>query len=69
MALRDKIAKYDALVSDMRLSSFGYWVVKFSVAPGVDMSVMLCNAGLAQDEALERAAQTLSIQTGQKVRG
>lgn len=58
---------YDALVAEIRMSDYGYWVVKYSISPGVYMSMMLCQTGLTRDQALTQAEIGLAAQTGQKV--
>ena len=68
MASRARTDKYDALVKDVRMSDYGYWVVTYSVSPGVDLSVMLCQTGLTPDQAREQAALALGTMTGQKVK-
>lgn len=60
--------KYDALIVDVRMSDYGYWVVKFSVAPGVYLSMMVCQTGVTRDQAVTLAATGLVAQTGSKVR-
>ena len=59
--------KYNAIVMGVRMSDYGYWVVTFSVSPGVYMSMMICQTGITPDQALALAGVTLSSQTGQKV--
>lgn len=66
-ALRDSLAKYSAFVKDVRMSDYGYWVVTYSVAPGVDMSVMICQTGISREQAPELGHVTVSSQTGQRV--
>jgi len=51
----------------VRMSDYGYWVVTYSCAPGLSMSVMVCNNTLSRAEVLESAQTTLTRQTGQKV--
>jgi hypothetical protein len=67
-ALADQLAKYDALVSDVRMSDYGYWVVTYSVAPGLSMSVMVCNTTLDKDSAPTALSAALAALTGQTVR-
>ena len=61
------LEKYDGIVTDVRMSDYGYWVVTISVSPGVYMSVMICQTGITRDQAQALAAVTLGSQTGQKV--
>jgi hypothetical protein len=66
-ALGQALAKYDAFVSNVRMSDYGYWVVTYSVAPGVTLSLMMCDNGYTQSEAVAAAGTVLTAQTGQKV--
>jgi hypothetical protein len=59
--------KYDALTMSVRMSDYGYWVVTYSVSPGVYMSVMVCKTGISADQARDLGSITLSSQTGQRV--
>lgn len=61
------ITRYDALVSSVRMSDYGYWVVTYSVAPGVYMPVMICQTGISPDTAASLAGATVRAHTGQKV--
>jgi hypothetical protein len=49
------------------MSGYGYWVVTYSCAPGVDMSVMICDTGITADQAEELAEPTLLTMTRQEV--
>jgi hypothetical protein len=68
MALRDQLAKYDALVSDVSMSDYGYWAVTYSVAPGLSMSVTVCKTGITREQARDHGNIVLTWQTGQRVR-
>jgi hypothetical protein len=68
-ALQGQLAKYDALVSSVMMSNYGYWEVTFSVAPAVAMTITVCQTGISTEAAVDLAAQVLASQTGQKVRG
>lgn len=59
--------KYDALIMSVRMSDYGYWVVTYSVSPGVYMSVMICQTGISADQATDLGNVTVGSQTGQKV--
>lgn len=59
--------KYDALTMDVWMSDYGYWVVTYSVSPGVYMSIMICQTGITADQAYDLGTVALSSQTGQKV--
>lgn len=59
--------KYDALTMDVRMSDYGYWVVTYSVTPGVYMSVMICQTGISRDQACELGSVTVRSRTGQRV--
>jgi hypothetical protein len=65
--LARSLARYDAFVSSVRMSDYGYWVVTFSCAPGVTLSIMLCHTGITQQQAVDYAVTALAAQTGQKV--
>lgn len=47
--------KYAPLVSDITQSKFGYWVVTISVAPGLNLPVMVAKLGLSPQQAAETA--------------
>jgi hypothetical protein len=66
-ALSDSLARHDAFVSNVRMSDYGYWVVTFSCAPGLTMSIMMCHTGITQQQAAYDATMALAAQTGQKV--
>jgi hypothetical protein len=59
--------KYDAIPMSVRMSDYGYWVVTYSVSPGVYMSVMICQTGVTADQAHHLGSLTVSSQTGQRV--
>lgn len=59
--------KYDAIRVNTRMSDYGYWVVEFSVTPGVYMSVMVCKTGITREEAESLAGVTVTSTTRQKV--
>jgi hypothetical protein len=67
MASHARTDRYDALVMGVRMSDYGYWVVTYSVSPGVYFSVMVCQTGITKAQALELGKVTLGHQTGQKV--
>lgn len=60
--------KYDALVKNVRMSNYGYWVVTFSAEPGLDLSIMVCQTGIGPDNAVTSAGATLTTSTGRKVK-
>lgn len=66
-ALSEQLAKYDAVEVNTRLSNTGYWVVEYSVAPGLRLSVMIATLGVSEPEVSALGAATLTRQTGQKV--
>lgn len=65
--LNAQTAKYDALISEVRMSDYGYWVVTYSVAPCLYLSVMICKIGITSQQAADLAAAPLSVHTGQRV--
>lgn len=67
-ALSEQLAKYDALISNVRMSDYGYWVVTYSVAPGLSLSMMVCNTTLSRDSAPTALSAALTALTGQAVR-
>jgi hypothetical protein len=67
-ALQEQLAKYDALVSNVRMSDYGYWVVTYSVAPGLSLSMMVCDTTLDKSSAPSSLTGALSAMTGQTVR-
>lgn len=67
-ALLASLAKYDALVKDAKFTNWGYWTVTFSVAPAVDMQVMVCDNTITREQAIASATLVLTSRTGQKVR-
>ena len=58
--------KYDALVKNVRMSDYGYWVVTYSAEPGLDLSLMVCQTGITPDQAKHLAEATLTTSTGRK---
>lgn len=68
-ALRKAIAKYDAIVKGVEFTSYAYWQVTFSVAPAVDLAVLVCDNTLSGERAIEQAVVTLRYTTGQRVKG
>lgn len=67
-ALQSILGKYDAYVTDIRMSDYGYWVVTYSVAPDLHLSVMVCKTGLSREQVAEFIAPALTQVTKQKVR-
>lgn len=67
-ALQDQLAKYDALLSSVVMSDYGYWQVTYSVAPGLSLSVTICQTGINSAKAAELGQIALASATGQKVR-
>lgn len=68
-ALLAILARYDAIVSDVTYTDYAYWRVTFSCAPGVDLSVMVCDPYIDGQMAVDQAIVTLRNVTGQSVRG
>jgi hypothetical protein len=48
-------ASYAPLVSNVRMSDYGYWVVDVNVAPGKTMSVMIAVTGITPEQAASHA--------------
>lgn len=44
---------YTPIVSDVRMSDLGYWVVTVSVSPWQRMSVMMCQVGISPKDAAD----------------
>jgi hypothetical protein len=66
-ALAISLEKYDALITSVEMSDYGYWKVTYSCAPGVSLQMLLCHTGITQQQARIEAATALLAQTGQKV--
>lgn len=66
--LQSSLAKYDAFITDIRMSDYGYWVVTFSCAPDLQLSMMVCKTGLSRQQVAEFIAPALTQVTRQKVR-
>lgn len=49
---------YRPLVKSVIQSKFGYWIVTLSIAPGLNMPVMVCKLGITPEEAAEMALMT-----------
>lgn len=67
-ALNAQLAKYDAITSSVEMNKYGYWVVAYSVAPGLVLHITICQVGITRDQAAELGGVALSVQTGQKVK-
>lgn len=68
-ALLAILARHDALVKDAVYTNYAYWRVTFSCAPGVDLSVLVWDAYIGSQTAIDQAIVTLRSVTGQSVRG
>ena len=68
-ALLAILARYDALVKSAEYTNHAYWRVTFSCAPGVDLSLLVCDAYIGEQTAIDQAIVTLRSVTGQNVRG
>lgn len=44
----------------VRMSDYGYWVVTYSLAPSVALSVMVCHTGISPQQAVSLATTTLA---------
>lgn len=49
------------LISDVRLSQYGYWVVVVSLSPGRNVSVMIGAQGIPPDKACSLALALLGL--------
>lgn len=47
--------KYKPIVTSVRMSDYGYWVVDVSIAPAVTCSVMIARIGISPDDASQLA--------------
>lgn len=45
--------RYSPILVDVVQSQYGYWIVTWSLAPGLRMSVMCCKLGVTQQQAAE----------------
>ena len=52
--------KYDPIITEVRMSDMGYWVVTISISPFQRMSVMICSLGLTRTEVEADALTTLT---------
>lgn len=59
--------KYTALLKRAEMSQHGYWQVTYSLAPGVDTTVTLCQTGITREQAIADASATVTHLTGQEV--
>lgn len=66
-ALLDKISKYKAIVKSAVYTVNAYWLVTYSVAPGVDTAVTVCDSIVDEGTAIALANITLTSLTGQEV--
>lgn len=66
-ALTAILKRSNPLVKNVEFTHYSYWRVTFSVAPGVDMSVMVCNPYIDGQTATDQALLTLRSITGQIV--
>lgn len=66
--LQKQLARYDAILTSVEMSDYGYWVVTYSVAPCLSLSVTVCQTGINSTQAAELGQVVLASQTGQKVR-
>jgi len=66
-ALQTSLRRYKAIRKSVQLSSYGYWSVTYSVAPGIDLSILVATLGVTPDTAETLADYTLFTTTGQDV--
>lgn len=66
-ALRQLVSRNDAIVKDAQYTINGYWEVTFSVAPGVDRTITVCESIVDRSTAVDLASVTLRSLTGQRV--
>jgi hypothetical protein len=65
--LKRQLATYSAIISDVRMSDYGYWTVTYSVAPGVYLPVTVCENGITSSDAVTRANAVVMATTHQEV--
>lgn len=51
---------YEPIVADVTMSKYGYWVVTYSLAPGLRMQVMIAKVGITRDEAADLGFASVS---------
>lgn len=66
-ALRTWLERYSAVMLSVEMNDYGYWVVTYSVAPGVYLPVTVCETGITSTEAVTRASATVTATTQQEV--
>lgn len=67
MGLRSQIGQYKAIRKNVLMGPYGLWNVTYSCAPGVDLTVTICQTGITPERAAELGDATLKLQTGQEV--
>lgn len=58
-------SRYEPIPLDVRQSRYGYWIATISVAPGLNLSVMVCKLGISPDEAMLSGLASLLGMTGE----
>jgi len=52
---------YEPIVTEVRMSDYGYWVVTISCAPGRRVSIMVCTQGITPETAESHALDSLGL--------
>ncbi len=53
------MARYEPIVLSCEMGDQGYWLVTWSVAPGLRAAVTACRVGISRSEAIEATRQAL----------
>lgn len=67
MGLLEQTRRYAAIRKSADMGPYGYWTVTYSAAPGVDITVQVCQTGITPATAASLADAALTALTGQKV--
>lgn len=51
---------YKPIVLSTVMSQYGYWLVTYSVAPGLRVAVMICTIGITQQQAEDDGLASLT---------
>lgn len=49
------------LISDVKMSQYGYWIVSVSLSPGRSVGVMIVMQGVPPDKACQAALESLGL--------
>lgn len=67
MGLLQQTLKYTAIRKRVEMNPYGLWAVTYSAAPGVDITMTVCQTGITPERAAELADVALTVSTGQEV--